>query len=130
MEAMVGRFKSIPPAMASDPNEADSTLLPASPRVLVDFTMNSACLSNAALANPRVRAAGVRDGDDHDDLVGARRVGDDDRDRVEVVAGPDVALVGQRHVERRAGAADLDVGRDDRLAAADRVAHRLAETRV
>src|SRR3977135_634869 len=111
MEAMAGRFKSITPAMASDPNGADSTLLPASPRVLVDFTMNSACLSNAALANPRVRAAGVRDGDDHDDLVGARRVGDEHRDRIEVVERPDVVLVGQRHVDRRGGGADLDVGR-------------------
>src|SRR3979411_3496130 len=105
MEAMAGGFKSTPPALASDPNEVDSTLLPASPRVLVDFTMNAACLSNAALADPRVRAAGVRDGDDHDDLVGARRVGDEHRDRVEVVERPDVVLLGQQHVDRRTGGA-------------------------
>src|SRR3979411_2507938 len=122
MEAMAGGFKSTPPALASDPNEVDSTLLPASPRVLVDFTMNSARLSNAALADPRVRAAGVRDGDDHDALagprrVGAWRVGEERGDGGEVVEGPDVVLVGQRHVDRRAGAADLDVGRDYRLAA-------------
>ena len=53
-----------------------------------------------------------------------------DRDGVDMVEHPDVVAIAERHVDRGAGGRDLDVGRDDRLAAADRLAHRPAHARM
>jgi hypothetical protein len=47
-----------------------------------------------------------------------------------MVEHPDIVAVGQRHVDRDSRRRDLDVRGNDRLAAADRLAHRLAHARM
>ena len=47
-----------------------------------------------------------------------------------MVEHPDVVAVGQRHVDRGSGGRDLDVRGNDRLAAADRLAHRFSHARM
>ena len=85
----------------------------------------AASFAQPAHAVVDARAGGERNGDD--DLVGARRVGDGERDRVVVRAHEQRVLVGERHVERRARSADLGGRRDPRLPAADGIPQRVAE---
>ena len=60
----------------------------------------------------------------------SRRIRAPHRDRVDMIEQPDVVAVAERHVDRRAGRRHLDVGGNDRLAAADRLAHRPSHARM
>jgi hypothetical protein len=68
-------------------------------------------------ARPRPAAVGKRH--DHHDLIRSWRIWHHHGDRIELIERPDVVLVTERNVDGVSDRADLDIGRNDRQAAAD-----------
>ena len=77
-----------------------------------------------------MRTAGVSQNDRHDDLIALRGIGNTDREGAVVGAHEGSIFEVQGDVQLGAGRADLLVGRNDGLAAADSSADGLAGLRV
>src|SRR5262245_32834431 len=93
----------------------------------VRSAQNDRLRRGTSFADAGVGAATVTYSHDGNDLVRTRSIRHQHSDRIKLVERPDVVFVRERHVDQRAGGSDLRVRGNDRLATANRGAHRLAE---
>src|SRR5436190_22118719 len=99
-------------------------------RLAPAFYMDCALRSAWGCAAARMQSSAVGNYHDDDDLIGFRRIGHAYRDCIEMVEGPVIVLMAQRHVEAGAAGSNFDVGRYHRFAPADCRPHRLAKQGV
>jgi hypothetical protein len=75
---------------------------------------------------PIAESSAVSNRHHHQDLIGSRRIGDRDRDRIEMREGPGIIFVPTRYVDQSTRSGHLYIRADHRFSAADRGAHRFA----